>query len=435
MKMRLIFSILLLITSTASAAEETLILTLPQALRLAEKQNVDVAQARLDMERFHSRYRQALGSGLPSLNISGTYTRNYNAPVIFIGGSEIRVGEENVFTAGASVEQPLFTGGKVARAVRGARRALHAQEAGGQGVRDEVVLAVKRIFYGALLAEKGMTIQEENVASAEKHLATIRERYNQGMDSDLVLRRQEVEVADARANLISARNLYETALLNMKETLSLDMDQPLVLNGAFDPLKEKLPDYDALAKAALENRPEAKSTREMAAAYKEAVGVAAAEHWPQLSAFGNYQWTAQSNKLHVDSDQDAESLSGGLALRFSAFRGGQISQQVKQARLDYQQSELLKERTERRVKREVREKWLALKEAFDRAAVEESAVGQAKRVLEATEVRYNGGEASQLELNDARFAFNRARLSYVQAQHDYWVNAAALERAAGAAVF
>ncbi len=426
---------LLVLLGPALAAEETLTLTLPQALELAERQNVDVAQARLDMDRFHSRYRQALGSGLPSLDFSGTYTRNYKLPVIFFGGNEIRVGEENVFAAGASVEQPLFTGGKVARAVRGARRALSAQEAGGQGVRDEVALAVRRIFYGALLAEQGVVIQRENVASAEKHLATIRERYNQGMDSDLVLRRQEVEVANARANLISAKNLYETALLNLKEALSLDMDRPLALDGVFDPLKDELPDYDALAKAALDNRPEAKSTREMAAAYKEAVGVAAAEHWPQLSAFGNYQWTAQSDKLHVDRGQDAESLNAGLALRFSAFRGGQTSQQVKQARLDYEQAELLKERTERRVKREVREKWLALKEAFDRASVEQSAVGQAKRVLEATEVRYNGGEASQLELNDARFAFNRARLSYVQAQHDYWVSAAALERAAGARVF
>jgi outer membrane protein TolC len=79
----------------------------------------------------------------------------------------------------------------------------------------------------------------------------------------------------------------------------------------------------------------------------------------------------------------------------------------------------------------VKRNWLAVIEASERAESQESAIGQARRALEATEIRYKAGHASQLELNDATLALNRVRMLYAQALHDYQVALAALERATG----
>lgn len=104
---------------------------------------------------------------------------------------------------------------------------------------------------------------------------------------------------------------------------------------------------------------------------------------------------------------------------------------MRQARIDHERALEVQRKTERTVRVEVKKQWLAAKEAEERARSQEGAIGQARRALDATEVRYKSGDASQLELNDATLALGRARTLYAQASHDFLVALAALERAAG----
>ncbi|MBI4396680.1 MAG: TolC family protein [Elusimicrobia bacterium] len=430
-KRHLAVLLLLMTSADAGRGESVLVLTLPQALELAEKQNVDVALASLELQKFESQYKQALGNAFPSLSFTGLYTRHFKRPVIFFGGQEVRIGEDNSLDLSLGAEQALYSGGKVMKGIEAAQMYLRAETETVRGTREEVLLAVKRLFYGAVFAREVVAIQEENLANAQRHDDTIRERFNQGLDSDLAVRRQSVETANARASLISARNWQDTVLLNIQELLALDMDRPLQIEGGFEPLPGNLSESGPLKTAALERRPELQAARNSAAAYKALISVYSADHKPQLGAFANVNWSAQTGNWTVGSNESAESLNGGLILRHSLFNGGKTRARVRQARIDYERARLARERLERSVKKEVQETWLAVKEAEERARAQGTAVEQSRRVLEATEVRYRAGEAGQLELNDVTFALNRARLAEAQAVHDYWVNRAALERAAG----
>jgi outer membrane protein TolC len=88
-------------------------------------------------------------------------------------------------------------------------------------------------------------------------------------------------------------------------------------------------------------------------------------------------------------------------------------------------------KVEREIRVAVKQAWLGVQEAAERARSQETAVGQAKRALEATEVRYKLGHASQLEQNDATLALNRSRTIFAQASHDYWIARATLEKTVG----
>ena len=129
--------------------------------------------------------------------------------------------------------------------------------------------------------------------------------------------------------------------------------------------------------------------------------------------------------------QKTDGISAGLLLRFNLFQGGQSFQRARQARLDWDRSRLEAEKIERNVRREVWEKGLALNEARDRVRVQREAVDEARKALASVEIRYGAGQSGQLELNDATFALNRARLQQAQALSDYWTDRAALERAVG----
>ncbi|MDD5657963.1 MAG: TolC family protein, partial [Elusimicrobia bacterium] len=118
-------------------------------------------------------------------------------------------------------------------------------------------------------------------------------------------------------------------------------------------------------------------------------------------------------------------------LDYPIFTGGQTSAKIAQARSQRDQARAEMEKAERFVRLEIKRQWLSVLEAAERARSQESAIGQARRALEAVEIRYRAGEASLLDQNDATLALQRARLQFATALHDYRVSLAALERAAG----
>ena len=438
MRSALLLAVLAIMAGAAgaqpAAPPEPMTLTLAQAVELAMKQNIDVGLAELDLRTFQSRYRQVIGTAIPDLSLMGSYTRNFKKPLAFFGGRKTEIGEINGMQGGVELEQTLYSGGRLTAGLKATRLAVGSGQDELRATKDDAALAVKRAFYSVLLASATASISEDNLRSAEDHLATIQARYKQGLDSDLIVLRQEVEVANAKPALIQSRNLHELGLTLVKDLLGLDVDQPLVLIGDLGATGTAIPRYEAAAKAAVERNPDYQASRKRTEAALQMARVAAGEGKPQLSLFANYMWTGQSPDLSPGPEQSGTSAAGGLRLRFPFFTGGEIHERVRQARIDHERAGEAMRKIERSVRVEVKRQWLAVNEAGERALSQEKAIGQARRALEATEVRYKEGHAGQLELNDATLALNRAATQHAQALHDYQVALAALERAAGARI-
>jgi HAE1 family hydrophobic/amphiphilic exporter-1 len=414
------------------AADVPLVLTLDEAVRMGLERNVDVELARRDLAIFESRYRQAFGAALPALTLSGGYTRNFLEPLAFFGGQKILAGQPNALQAEAQVDQALYSGGKVSAALRGGAAARKQSELDLQQRRDDAALQVKTLFYSVLLASATASIERDNLASAAEHLRTIEQRYKSGLDSDLAVLRQQVEVANAKPALIRASNQVELGLTLLKETLSLDVDLPVTVAGDLAAPRAAVPSYERAVELAMSRRPEVLASHQAALVAQETTRVVAADGKPQLSAFWNYMWQGQGPNLNFGPQERGYSSAAGVNLRFPVFSGGQVHYRVAQSELAYEKALAQEGRIRRAVRVDVKRQWLGVREALERAQSQETAIDQARRALESVETRYKAGQAGQLDLTDATLALNRARTTYVQALNDYWVGLAALSRAAGA---
>jgi outer membrane protein len=408
-----------------------LTLSLEDAVEMALKQNLDVSLAELNLRFLESQHRAIFGLGLPDVTLTGDYTRNFDRPPFFFSGNKSEVGSVNSLRAGVRLEQPIYSGGKLREGLQAARLGIEAGKEDLRGAKDEITLAVKSLFYSVLLASTTAAIQEDTLASAEEHLRTIKDRFNQGVDSDLTLLRQEVAVANVKPVVIQSRNLVDLSLTLLKDAMGIDVDRPVLLIGRLDPAHRKLPTYTELSRLALDHHPEFQAAQRNAEAAKSLVRAAAGDRHPQLSLLADFQWYAESDDLSPGSNEMATSAAGWLRLRYPLFTGGEIRERVRQANLEYERAQTLANKLERSVRVAVKRNWLAVMEASERAESQESAIGQARRALEATEVRYKAGQSSQLELNDTTLALNRARMQHTQALHDFLAALAALERAAG----
>lgn len=409
-------------------------LSLEAAVSLGLKQNLDVALADLRLSALQSYYRQAVAAVIPDVTLTGALTRNFEKPSFFLMGSKLQAGSLNSMRTGASLDQVVFSGGLVSAGIRATKTGIAAGENDLRAAKAEVTLSVKKLFYAVFLASETASIQADTLASSEDHLKTIEERYRQGLDSDLLVLRQQVEVSNNRPILIMARNQHELTLLLLKEVLGLDVDAPLALAGGLEPPRGALPAYEELQRRALDSNPDAQAERQRVLKADARVQVAKGLAMPQLSVYADYQWYAEANDWSPGPNERAASSAGGLRLRYPLFTGGDLTERVRQARLDYETALTSSDKVQRAIRVEVKRAWLSAHEASERVQSQASAVAQARRALESTENRYKEGQSSQLELTDSTLSLLRARLLYAQSLHDYRVQLAALERAVGSPI-
>ena len=418
--------------STGSAGASPLELTLEKAVALALEKNLDIALAQEQLAYLSAQRRQAFGAALPALSLNGLYNRNIEKPKYFLGGQSITAGQDNSMRYVASLQQYLFAGGVVSQGIKAARLGVAVGQSQVRSAREDVVLTVKQLFYAVCLASATVSIQKDSLSLAEDHLKTVQERYRQGLDSDLTVLRQEVEVANSQPALLAARNGHELSLTLLKDSLGLDVDAPVrVVGGLEGPLVGPAP-YEATQAAALERNPDCQASRKQLEQAEALVNVSRGLRWPWLSLYADGQWYSESNASWPGPNERAWSSVAGLRLSFPFFTGGQTSAKIEEARVQRDQARTGLEKIERRIRVEVKRQWLAAREALERAQSQEAAISQARRALEATEIRYRAGEASLLEQNDVTLALQQTRLLYANALHDYRVALAALERAAGA---
>jgi outer membrane protein TolC len=437
MKTPLRLTLALLLTALAAAraaAEEPLVLTLDQAVKIGLENNIDAEGARYNLAIFESRFREVVGGVLPAVTLTGNYTHNFQPPLAFFSGQKLVAGQPTSIQGEAMVVQPIYAGGKILSSLKAGRAAREESRDDLEQTRQDVALTVKQMFYAVLLASATAGIQGDNLASAEEHMRTIQERYEKGLDSDLTVLRQKVEVANAKPPVIAASNQVELGLTMLKDTLALDVDRPIVLSGELGEPSAALPSYEKAGELALQRRPEVLAAHQRVVEDQERITIAKSDGRPNISAFADILWQGQGSTLNLGPSQRGTSSAAGLNLTFPVFSGGSVHERTQQARLQYEKTLENEAQVRRDVRVDVKRQWLSAREALERAQSEETAIDQGRRALDSTEVRYKAGRASQLDLIDTTLALNRTRTAYVQALNDYWTSLAALERAVGASL-
>jgi outer membrane protein TolC len=414
--MKAVFALLLLSPLLAAAAPQQL--TLEAAVGAALKNNASVVTAEETRRIYKEKVREYWGSVFPQVGLAAQYTRNIESPSFFIGGTKIKSGLNNVYSASLDASQVLWAGGKVSTGIKMANIYAKGSEEQLKTAQKAVARSVKQVYYSVLLAKAMTAVQKESLDLARQHLATIEAQYKQGIASDLALLRQQVEVSNTQPALTQAQNLYEIGLVELKNLIGLDPETEIDLTDGFDCGQRAPGDITELYKAGLAARPDYRNMKYQRDLYREMVSIERAGHFPYLSAFASRAFQGQADSGFPAAADQSWSTAAGLRLSLPLFAGGSTSSRTSQAKLQANIADNNLREMERRVKIDLKKSWLSLKEAAERLGSQGTAVEQARKAVAATEVRFKNGLAGQLELNDATLALARAQTLYNQAQHD-----------------
>ena len=221
---------------------------------------------------------------------------------------------DNIFQAGISVTQPIYTFGKIGNAVKSMRSAIKMAQASKDMTLREVRYAATDLYWTAKMTDEIVKLAKQDLKNARvaKKSLTAAGRANRSnllkIESDIATK--EINVSDAEFNRDVAHRM-------LKIMAGIDMGEELVL---VDEFPKTFGDLDAKK---LTTTPQWEILGEQVTMYERAARSKRAGAYPTLAATGSYSYSAISDDMgHLFDKKGSQSASWGLALQVPIFSGG-----------------------------------------------------------------------------------------------------------------
>jgi outer membrane protein TolC len=404
-------------------------LTLERCVAIALMKNPTLVAAKGTMNATESRVGQAKANYYPQLNWTSGYSRISPAS----GGSQgnsLSTGSSggssafDQYTSGATLSQNIYDFGRTSNAVKISNLNFDASRSDLENVTEQVVFSVKQSYYAVVQAKYNRLVAEDTVKQTQQHLEQAKGFFEVGTKPKFDVIKAEVDVSNAKLNLIKLGNNYQIAVVNLNNAMGIPSAPEYTLheNLVFD--RYEITFDEALAKA-YENRPDVKSAVAKRQAAETSIDSAKSNFYPFLTGNAGYNWSGGR------IDQMEHSWNVGAILSFPIFSGFLTKYQVSEAKANLDVQKANEESLKQTVFLEVQQAYLTLRAAEEAIPTAKLGVEQAQENLDIANGRYAAGVGNPIEVTDAEVSLATARLNYIQALYADKVAQAALEKAMG----
>jgi TolC family type I secretion outer membrane protein len=417
----LLLVLLLIISGQTLQAAETIqkgdILTLQQCINTALKNHPAINAAAGTIRQSESKIGQARAGYYPQINIQSDYSRIGQAP------TSLRSDPYNYYSNSLNLNQTLFDFGKTSSSVDIQMLTKQSAEADFQNTAASLVLGVKEAYYSFLKAKMSEIVAKETVNQFQQHFDVAETFFETGKSSKIDVTSAEVNLSNARIQLISVQNALHIARVTLNKAMGLISAPEYDVEEQFYLEKISISFETALAQA-YENRPDLLSTGLKKEALEKGIDLNKKGYLPVLSGNAAYGYAGD------DTSMD-KSWNVGVALAFPLFSGLSTKYAVDEARANLDVARANEESLRQSVYQEVQSAWLNRREAFERIEAGRIIVRQAEENVELAKGRYETGVGNSIEITDAMIKLNNAKMTYITALSDFSVAQARLEKAIG----
>ena len=221
---------------------------------------------------------------------------------------------DNIFMAGVTITQPIYTFGKIGNAVDSVRSAIKMSEYSKEMVRREVKYAATDMYWTAKMTDEIVILAKkdlDNAVAAKKKLSGA----GRANRSNLV--KIESDIATKEINLSDAEFNRDTAHRMLKILAGIDIDEALNLTDGFPQ------EFSKMENKKLADTPEWQVLSQQVKMYESKASSQRAGGYPTLAAVGAYDYvTMDQDFKNMFKDKAAQSAYLGLVLKVPIFSGG-----------------------------------------------------------------------------------------------------------------
>jgi len=400
--------------------------TLEHCLDYTLTHNPDARIAQQRIAAAQAGLEQANSAFWPRLQAQSGYTRTDNPMLVF--GSILNqrsynsslnfndVPDTDDLNARGLVTVPLYAGGRNKAGRDAAKANAEVAKQTNEAVRNELGFEVVRAFQTVLKTRQFVRATEAAVNSFESNLTVATRRLDGGTLLKSEVLDVEVRLAQAREDLVRARNASTLALRALRNLLGIE-------DGEFA-VAETAPVVSAPHSGDFTHRPELAAARERESAAQAQVRGSKSGYQPRVNAFGSldydYGWVTGG---------DGKSYTAGVMLQWDLWDGFSTRSKTREAKANLESSREEQRKLRLALDFEVEQARLNLQAANERLAVTSKTVEQAAESASLTRNRFEQGLALSTQLIDSETALVAARVRRAEAESDQRIAVAALRKA------
>lgn len=402
-----------------NVVRDTVLVSLIRAA-LTNSRDLQIATARV--AEYRAQYGAARGELLPRLDANGSASTNKVAV-----GSSAPVSYD-AFRATADIQWELDFWGRVRRQSQAARYDLSGREDDRSAVLLSLVGEVTTAYLELRELDEDVRIAEATLGSRQNTLRLARQRFTQGVISELDVRQFEADAGTAAARLadFGRQRAQKENLLSALIGLA---PGPIPRGAALADVVQAAAVPDSLSSLLLARRPDVLRAQSDWSAALARIGVAAASRLPRVNITASYGRQSGSLDALFRSNAEVYSLQAGVSVPL--FTGGRVSGQQRVAVARAEQGRARYEQTVLGALREAGDALAGVRFIRDQLSAQEVQVRALRRAYALAQQRYTAGVSSYLEVLDVERGLFTSELALVQVQRQYLAATVQLYKAVG----
>ncbi len=422
---------LLVMAATSVQAQDSLRITLQEAVRIALSDNPTIKVADQEIQLKKEANREVIWGLLPEVSLVGSFNHTIEKQSFAIMGQVMRVGTMNNASGGLTASLPVFAPA-LYQSMKLTKSDVKLAMEKARSSRLDMINQVTKAFYQLLLAQDSYEVLQKSYKQSEDNFNVVSAKYQQGKVSEYDKISAEVQMRSLKPSVVSAGNGVNLAMLQLKVLLGMDSNMPVAVTG-------NLKDYE-MAMFTRQARPQPEdivagnTTLRQLELNKDMLQrnlkLKYSNFMPTLAASFQYMYTSMSESWRIMHYTWTPYSTIGLSLSIPLFKGGNFSQ-VKQAKLQLKQLDQTRINTERQLKMQATSYLNNMSASTEQVVSNKEAVLQAVKGRDIAEKRYEVGRGTILELNNSEVALTQAQLTYNQSIYDFLVAKADLDLVMG----
>ena len=371
-------------------------------------------------------YKNVYGNLVPDLmkDPAGNIVYNNGIPVFnqyaIIPPMTLSVDLANTFTAGVSVTQPVFMGGKIISGYRMAALGTEMAKLNSELKAEEVTVSVDEAYWMYVKTCRLLEAAESFDSTVTEVYRFVEDAIDVGMATSTDLVKVEVQRNNAALAVAKARNGKRLSMMNLCHILGLPLTTEIEVDQSGFTLDSTavIPESIALGSDSIENRADYRLLAGQAELKRRNVDFVRSDFLPQLGVMASYGYS-YGLKLMDETLLNQAGFTVMATLKVPIFAWGEGYLKIKSAKKEYEMAQNELERLSGMMELEKAKNSYAVSEAALQVRLAESSLRSAENNLKVCRDQYELGMETIVNVLEAQSQWNKCSCDYISAVADY----------------
>ena len=370
-------------------------------------------------------YKNVYGNLVPDLmkDPAGNIVYNNGIPVFnqyaVIPPMTLSVDLANTVTAGVSVTQPVFMGGKIISGYRMAALGTEMARLNSELKAEEVTVSVDEAYWLYVKTCKLLETAESLDSTVSEVYRFVEDAIDVGMATSTDLVKVEVQRNNAALALAKARNGKRLSMMNLCHILGLPLTTEIEVDqSGFSLDSTAVPESIALDSDSIENRADYRLLAGQAELKRRNVDFVRSDFLPQLGVMASYGYS-YGLKLMGETLLNQAGFTVMATIKVPIFAWGEGYLKIKSAKKEYEMARSELERLSGMMELERAKNSYAVSEAALQVRLAESSLKSAETNLKVCRDQYELGMETLVNVLEAQTQWSKCSSDYIEALADY----------------